>query len=74
MDHYPLPGLLFFDIHDSSVDSPPCRDDNIAVPHSHLRCRILVRNCSDHSLGIPPSILDLNVGRGLLVEQHSVNR
>ena len=74
MDLQPFPGLVLFDIHDSSVDSPRCRDDDVAVLHSHLRCCILVRDCRDRALRIPPCVHDPDVGRGLLVEERSVDR
>jgi len=45
-----------------------------AMMKSHLRCRILVRDCRDCALRVPPCVHDPNVGRGLLVEQRSVDR
>jgi len=50
------------------------RHHDVAVLHCHLRCRILVRDCRDRALPIPPSIHHFNVGWGLLVEKRSVDR
>jgi hypothetical protein len=44
------------------------------VLQSHLRCRIRVRDCSNHALGISFHVLDPNVGRCHLEEECSVHR
>jgi len=64
MDLWPFPGLIVFDINDSFLDSTRCCDDDVTISWTHLCCRILVRDCRDCTLGIPPCILDPNVGRG----------
>jgi len=65
--------LIFIDINESFVDSPCCCDDDITVLQRHLCCRSSLRDCRDCALGIPSSIHDRNVGRGLLVETRSVD-
>ena len=70
MDHQPFPRLIFFfDINDSFVNSPRGCDDDVMVSESHLRGRILVRDCRDCALGVPSCVHDPNGGRGLLVDK-----
>ena len=73
MDLKSFPGLIFFDVDDSFVDSPCCRDDDIAVLHGNLCCRVLERDCRDRTLSIPSCVHDPNVGRSLLMAKCSVD-
>ena len=74
MDLQSFPGLILFDVDDSFVDSPRCRDDDITVLQGHLGCRILLRHFCNHTLSIPSRVHDPNVGQSLLVEKRSVDR
>jgi hypothetical protein len=66
--------LILFDINDTCVNSPPRRDNGVAVSQSLIRYRILVCDCCDHSRGIPSSIHGPNVSRYLFVEKRFVDR
>jgi len=72
MDLQPFLRVIFFDLNNCFVDSPCCRDDDIAVLDSHLRCCVLVPDCRYCALGIPSWVHDPDVGRSLLVEMHSI--
>jgi hypothetical protein len=67
-----LPGLVSIDIHDSSVDSPRCCDNHVALLHGHLRCDILMCDYYGCAILIAPRVHDPNVGRGRMVEKRSV--
>jgi len=71
---YPFPGLILFEIHVSSVSSHLCHNGHVVVPHSHIRSRILVRDCRRRGRGIPLGIHDPNVGWCLPMEEHSGDR
>lgn len=73
MDLVLFQSLVFFNIHDYSVNSPQSRDDDIVVLLSPLCCRILVRECCECAHCISSCLHYPNVGRGLLVEQHTVD-
>jgi len=62
-----------FNVHDSFVNRPRCGHDDVALLQSHLCCRILVPDCSNHIVGIPSGIHVSIVGCCLLVEECAVD-
>jgi len=69
-----VPGPIFFDIHHSFVNRPPCCDDDVSTLRSHPGCRIQASDCRNRTLRIPFGIQDPNVGQCLLVEECAVDR
>jgi len=69
----PRPLHILFDVHHSFLDYPPCYNDDVAVLQRHFCCRILVRDCSNHTLDIPFGVHDPNMGPCLLVDERSLD-